>query len=124
MDGWDDVEGADGLGGPGALLWACIRCPVGTRVEVNVAKMEIGLPFPGGWWMWRVGIPALPAMSAETFSERLPQNVPGKFYVTEQCLDCAHCREIAPATRRLAVHARPKGNLGRCRFPSQAGARL
>lgn len=39
-------------------------------------------------------------MSAETFSERLPQNVPGKFYVTEQCLDCDLCREIAPSVFR------------------------
>jgi hypothetical protein len=26
--------------------------PLGHGAEVNVAKMEIGLPFPGGWWMW------------------------------------------------------------------------
>lgn len=35
-------------------------------------------------------------MSAETFNERLPQNLPGKFYVTDQCLDCDLCRETAP----------------------------
>lgn len=32
-------------------------------------------------------------MSAATFAERLRQNTPGKYYVTEQCLDCDLCRE-------------------------------
>ena len=36
-------------------------------------------------------------MSTQSFSERLPQNVPAKFYVDEQCLDCGLCREIIPA---------------------------
>ena len=35
-------------------------------------------------------------MSATSFSERLPYNVEGKFYVDEQCLDCDLCRETAP----------------------------
>ena len=35
-------------------------------------------------------------MSAESFSERLPYNSPGKYYVDEQCLDCDLCREVAP----------------------------
>ena len=30
------------------------------------------------------------------FSNRFPQNVPGKFYVDDQCTDCALCREVAP----------------------------
>ena len=37
-------------------------------------------------------------MSAESFRERLAQNVPGKFYVDEQCLVCALCLETAPTT--------------------------
>ena len=36
-------------------------------------------------------------MSAESFSERLPYSVEGKFYVTEMCLDCDLCRAIAPS---------------------------
>ena len=28
---------------------------------------------------------------------RYPDNVPGKFYVDEQCIDCDACREAAPA---------------------------
>jgi ferredoxin len=36
-------------------------------------------------------------MSLESFSTRLPQNSPGKFYVDEQCLDCDLCRVIAPS---------------------------
>ena len=30
------------------------------------------------------------------FAERYPQNVPGKYYVTDQCTDCDLCRECAP----------------------------
>jgi ferredoxin len=30
------------------------------------------------------------------FANRMPDNVPGKFYVTSQCLDCDLCRETAP----------------------------
>jgi len=29
-------------------------------------------------------------------SDRLPQNVPGAFYVDSQCIDCDLCRETAP----------------------------
>lgn len=28
--------------------------------------------------------------------ERLPENVPGAFYVTSECIDCGLCQEIAP----------------------------
>lgn len=27
---------------------------------------------------------------------RLPENVPGPFYVTSECIDCGLCQEIAP----------------------------
>lgn len=27
-------------------------------------------------------------------SERLPENAPGPFYVTEECIDCGLCKEI------------------------------
>lgn len=30
-------------------------------------------------------------------SDRLPQNVPGRFYVDSQCIDCDLCRETAPS---------------------------
>jgi ferredoxin len=39
-------------------------------------------------------------MPAESFSNRLPQNVPGKFYVDDACLDCDLCRETAPTVFR------------------------
>lgn len=29
-------------------------------------------------------------------SDRLPQNVPGRYYVDAQCIDCDLCRETAP----------------------------
>lgn len=29
--------------------------------------------------------------------DRLPDNVPGKFYVDRQCIDCDVCRDTAPA---------------------------
>ena len=28
--------------------------------------------------------------------DRWPDNLPGKFYVDEQCIDCDLCRELAP----------------------------
>ena len=31
---------------------------------------------------------------------RLPENVPGDFYVDESCIDCDACRQIAPETFR------------------------
>lgn len=40
------------------------------------------------------------AMPADKFSNRLPQNVPGRFYVDDQCLDCDLCRETAPTVFR------------------------
>jgi len=30
-------------------------------------------------------------------SERLPQNLPGEFYVDRSCIDCDTCRQVAPA---------------------------
>jgi ferredoxin len=35
-------------------------------------------------------------MSLDTFKQRMADNVPGKFYVGNQCLDCDLCRETAP----------------------------
>jgi glyoxylase-like metal-dependent hydrolase (beta-lactamase superfamily II)/ferredoxin len=31
-------------------------------------------------------------------ARRLPENVPGRFFVDDSCIDCAKCREVAPAT--------------------------
>jgi len=31
---------------------------------------------------------------------RLPENVPGAFYITSECIDCDMCRETAPAVFR------------------------
>jgi ferredoxin len=31
------------------------------------------------------------------FSRKYPENVPGAFYVDDQCIDCDLCRETAPA---------------------------
>jgi ferredoxin len=30
-------------------------------------------------------------------ANKFPQNVPGRFYVDDQCIDCDLCRETAPA---------------------------
>ena len=35
-------------------------------------------------------------MSLDTFKTRMADNVPGKFYVGDQCLDCDLCRETSP----------------------------
>jgi ferredoxin len=32
-----------------------------------------------------------------TFSDRYPDNIPGPYYVDDQCIDCDLCRETAPA---------------------------
>ena len=31
-----------------------------------------------------------------SFTNRYPLNVPGKYYVDDQCLDCDLCRELSP----------------------------
>ena len=31
-----------------------------------------------------------------TFTNRYPNNVPGKYFVDDQCIDCDLCRETAP----------------------------
>lgn len=33
-------------------------------------------------------------------TERLPENVPGAFYTTSECIDCDMCRDSAPAVFR------------------------
>jgi glyoxylase-like metal-dependent hydrolase (beta-lactamase superfamily II)/ferredoxin len=44
---------------------------------------------------------------------RLPQNLPGEFFVDETCIDCDACRQVAPATFRdhgdqSSVYAQPR----------------
>src|SRR5205809_7489987 len=46
-------------------------------------------------------------------AKRLPQNVPGDFFVDSSCIDCDACRQIAPATFRdhgdqSSVYQQPK----------------
>jgi ferredoxin len=31
-----------------------------------------------------------------TFSDRIPDNVPGRYYTDSTCIDCDQCRVIAP----------------------------
>jgi ferredoxin len=31
-------------------------------------------------------------------NQKVPRNVPGKYYVDNSCIDCDLCRQIAPAT--------------------------
>lgn len=35
-----------------------------------------------------------------TLSLRFPQNAPGRFYTTAECIDCDMCRETAPTSFR------------------------
>jgi glyoxylase-like metal-dependent hydrolase (beta-lactamase superfamily II)/ferredoxin len=47
-------------------------------------------------------------------SKRLPENVPGDFYVDESCIDCDACRQIAPEVFRdhgdqSSVYKQPEG---------------
>ena len=32
------------------------------------------------------------------FNTRVPENVPGEFFVDATCIDCDTCRQLAPAT--------------------------
>jgi len=54
-------------------------------------------------------------------SRRLPENVPGSFFVDDSCIDCAKCREVAPATFADTDHgssfvfAQPAGDAARHR---------
>ena len=34
-------------------------------------------------------------------ANKYAENVPGKFYVDDQCIDCDLCRETAPANFKL-----------------------
>jgi ferredoxin len=31
-----------------------------------------------------------------TLSEKLPENIPGRYYVDASCIDCDQCRALAP----------------------------
>ncbi len=49
-----------------------------------------------------------------SLSRRLPENVPGDFYVDESCIDCDACRQIAPEIfrdhgDRSSVYRQPAG---------------
>jgi ferredoxin len=37
-------------------------------------------------------------------ANKFPQNVPGRFYVDDQCIDCDLCRERAPANFAREPH--------------------
>jgi len=36
-----------------------------------------------------------------TITDRLPQNIAGRYYVDETCIDCGLCRDTAPASFRF-----------------------
>jgi ferredoxin len=42
----------------------------------------------------------LPALKMADAANKYPENVEGKFYVDDQCIDCDLCRETAPANFR------------------------
>lgn len=37
-----------------------------------------------------------PALPMPNIEDRLPQNIPGRFYVDSSCIDCDGCRDLAP----------------------------
>jgi len=52
-----------------------------------------------------------------TKADRYPENVPGPFYVDDQCIDCDACREVAPRFFKRNdergysfVHTQPKSD--------------
>jgi glyoxylase-like metal-dependent hydrolase (beta-lactamase superfamily II)/ferredoxin len=55
-------------------------------------------------------------------SDRLPENVPGEFFVDASCIDCAVCREVAPTVFTAAGSASDQSYVHR--QPSDARTRL
>ena len=54
-------------------------------------------------------------------ANKFPQNVPGRFYVDDQCIDCDLCRETAPANFWTPILAAFRDFLLRL-IPHQQGA--
>ena len=53
------------------------------------------------------------AVCLANFNKRVPENVPGEFFVDATCIDCDTCRQLAPATfgetsAYAFVHAQPQ----------------
>src|SRR5262244_888127 len=49
---------------------------------------------------WETFFPNVPLHLRENMADaanKYPENIPGKFYVDDQCIDCDLCRETAPA---------------------------
>jgi ferredoxin len=63
-------------------------------VEFEYHRIEMRLPWEGGLLFGGLAV-GLGAMA--DIANKYPENVPGKFYVDNQCIDCDLCRETAPA---------------------------
>lgn len=70
----------------------CAGVPDGASMQVKeFAKIDLRFCFPLDS---KRKIAMLRAMAE--IDEKWPENVKGKFYVDEQCIDCDLCRETAP----------------------------
>ena len=45
-----------------------------------------------------LSIPSVGEVYMANFNKRIPENVPGEFFVDSTCIDCDTCRQLAPAT--------------------------
>jgi ferredoxin len=66
----------------------------GRKVVSNHAKKQIPLRtaiFPVPFYLPN------PRQNMADAANKYPENVPGQFYVDDQCIDCDLCRETAPA---------------------------
>jgi len=48
------------------------------------------------WRQWGTSPRTIKITNMADLNSRLPENVPGVFYVTNQCTDCGMCPELAP----------------------------
>ena len=50
-------------------------------------------------------------------ANRLPDNVPGEFYVDSSCIDCDTCRQVAPA-----LETKAREHLVACHYAAKEAA--
>src|SRR5215216_5086396 len=62
------------------------------RAGVSVPKLIASRAF-----LPKVPLPLFTGKSMADAANKYTENVPGKFYVDDQCIDCDLCRETAPA---------------------------
>ena len=60
-------------------------------------RVETQITFAGGTFLPNVSTSFFREKAMADAANKYAENVPGKFYVDDQCIDCDLCRETAPA---------------------------